>query len=212
MNELIVAVLVGFLLSLSAGVRITIPLLVVAVLAFQHVVRLPQNLAWLGTQSSLILLSAAFVVETVVHFIPAAGTFLKAVATPLAFVAGTLLMAIPLGDRNPLYQWILAGAIGGGTATLMHLGSTGLRTATGPLNFASAGAFGVGWNFVELLVSVFFLFIGWISLVAGWIAGMAILLLAAVLGGVLIWNLIHRWSRWRENNFLRTSSTSDLRA
>ena len=181
----------------------TIPLLAVAALAHEHVVTLPHNLTWMGTQSSLILLSVASVVETLVHFIPAAGTVIKAAATPLAFVAGTLLMAVPLGDRNPLYQWILAGAIGGGTATLAHLGFTGLRTVTGPLNLASGGIFGLGWNLVELFGSIFFLFVGWVSVVAGWLAGMALLLLAGFLGVVLFWNLSRRRWGWREGNALR---------
>ena len=81
-------------------------------------------------EPTLIILSVAAVTETVVHFIPAAGTWLKAMATPLAFVAGTLLMAVPLGDKNPLYQWTLAAVAGGGAATLTHLGVTGARTAT----------------------------------------------------------------------------------
>ena len=97
MNEPIAAVIVGLLLSLSAGVRMTLPLLAVNLLAFYHEITLPDNLAWLGTQPTLIILSVACAAETVIHFIPAAGTWIKAMATPLAFVAGTLLMAVPLG-------------------------------------------------------------------------------------------------------------------
>ena len=37
---------------------------------------------------------AAAVAETVVHLLPATGTALKVAATPLAFMAGTLLMAV----------------------------------------------------------------------------------------------------------------------
>jgi hypothetical protein len=105
LNEPIAAVLVGLLLSLSAGVRMTLPLLAVNLLAFYKVIALPKDMTWLGTEPTLIILSVAAVTETLVHFIPAAGTGLKAVATPLAFVAGTLLMAVPLGDHNPLYRW-----------------------------------------------------------------------------------------------------------
>jgi hypothetical protein len=101
-HELLAALIVGLLLSLSAGVRITVPLLAVNLLAFRHVIALPENLAWMGSEPTLIILSAACAVETLVHFIPAAGTTIKALATPLAFVAGTLLMAVPLGDKNPL--------------------------------------------------------------------------------------------------------------
>ncbi len=209
MNDLIVAILVGLLLSLSAGVRLTIPLLVVAVLAYEHLVKLPQNLAWIGTQSSLILLSVAFVVETLVHFIPAAGTAMKAAATPLAFVAGTLLMAIPLGDRNPLYQWILAGAMGGGTATLAHLGFTGLRAATGPVNVASGGIFGIGWNVIEILGSIFFILVGWICVAVGWVAGLAVLLVVGIGSSALLWKLVRRvkaGTRWFKDAPLPTES------
>jgi len=107
-NEPIAAVIVGLLLSLSAGVRVTLPLLAVNLLAFEQVVTLPKDFDWLGSEPTLIILIAAAVAETVVHFIPAAGTALKTAATPLAFVAGTLLMAVPLSGHNPLYQWTLA--------------------------------------------------------------------------------------------------------
>jgi len=89
-NEPIAAVIVGLLLSLSAGVRVTLPLLAVNLLAFEQVVTLPKDFDWLGSEPTLIILIAAAVAETVVHFIPAAGTALKTAATPLAFVAGTL--------------------------------------------------------------------------------------------------------------------------
>ena len=131
-----------------------LPLLGVNLLAFYHEIALPENMAWLGTEPTLIVLSVAFVAETVVHFVPAAGTYLKAMATPLAFVAGTLLMAVPLGDHNPLYQWTLAAAVGGGAATLTHLGVTGARAMTAPANVASLGLFGIFWNIGEFVVSM----------------------------------------------------------
>ena len=93
-------VLVGLLFSLSAGVRITLPLLALNLLAAHGVITLPSNLAWLGTTPTLILLGVAFVVETLVHFVPVVGTSVKAASTPLAFVAGTLLMAVPLVSRS----------------------------------------------------------------------------------------------------------------
>jgi hypothetical protein len=195
MNEPIAAVIVGLLLSLSAGVRITLPLLAVNLLAFYHEITLPQNVAWLGTQPTLIILSVACAAETVVHFIPAAGTFIKALATPLAFAAGTLLMAVPLGDKNPLYQWTLAAVIGGGAATLTHLGVTGARTMTGPVNVASLGTFGILWNIGEVLVSLLLAALGGLCIFAGWILG-AIVLVA--MAGLLIYIAIQGIVRFRQ--------------
>jgi hypothetical protein len=196
-NELIAAILIGLLLSISAGVRITLPLLAIAILAYEHVIRLPSNLAWLDADPTLILLCVAFVVETIVHFIPAAGTLIKAAATPLAFVAGTLLMAVPLGDKNPIYQWVLAGALGGGAATFTHLGFTGLRGVTAPANLASGGIFGLGWNMFELFLSSAFIALSGICVVAGWVVALAILVLLGIALLVFIWKASRHWSRWR---------------
>jgi hypothetical protein len=147
----------------------------VNLLAFYHEITLPENMAWLGTEPTLIILSAACAAETIVHFIPAAGTWLKAMATPLAFVAGTLLMAVPLGDKNPLYQWTLAAAVGGGAATLTHLGVTGARAMTAPANVASLGIFGIVWNIGEFLLSILLAALSGICVLAGWTVGAGIL-------------------------------------
>ena len=195
MNEPIAAVIVGLLLSVAAGVRIMLPLLAVNLLAFYHVIILPANMAWLGSETTLIILTVAAVTETVVHFIPAAGTGLKAIATPLAFVAGTLLMAVPLADKNPIYQWTLAAVLGGGVATFAHLGVTGLRAMTEPANLASLGLFGVAWNIGELLISVLLMLLSGLCVVAGWVVGVVILfaLLTFVLIGVI--KSLRYWSR-----------------
>lgn len=176
MNEPVAAVIVGLLLSLSAGVRMTLPLLAVNLMAWYRVIALPKDMDWLGTESTMIVLIAAAIAETTVHFIPAAGTGLKAIATPLAFMAGTLLMAVPLGGHNPIYQWTLAAFMGGGLATLTHLGVTGMRVATAPVNVASAGLFGIAWNIGEFLISIVLALLGVLCVVAGWVIGVIVLL------------------------------------
>jgi len=195
LNEPIAAVIVGLLLSLSAGVRITLPLLAVNLLAFYHEIALPDNMTWLGTQPTLIILAVACAAETLIHFVPAAGTWIKAMATPLAFVAGTLLMAVPLGDKNPLYQWTLAAVVGGGAATLTHLGVTGMRAMTAPANVASLGVFGILWNVGELLGSALLAALSGVCVLAGWIVGAVILFILAVLALVALFKGIDLWTR-----------------
>jgi Domain of unknown function (DUF4126) len=197
-NEPVAAVIVGLLLSLSAGVRVTLPLLGVNLLAYNHVITLPGNVAWLGSGASVIILSAAFVAETAVHFIPSVGTALKAIATPLAFVAGTLLMAVPLGNQNPLYQWTLAAALGGGAATLMHLGVTGTRAMTAPVNIASLGVFGLVWNIGEFLFSILLMLLGGLCVVAGWAVGLISLLAVITFVLVIIVKSLGAWSKRRD--------------
>ncbi len=188
-------VLVGILFSLSAGVRITLPLLALNLLAYHHVVTLPPNLAWMGTEQTLLLLGVAFIAETLVHFIPVVGTGVKAAITPLTFAAGTLLMAVPLADKTPLVQWALAGIVGGGLATLTHASVTGLRTVSAPANLATGGLFGLVWNGGELLVSALFSLLAFVALWLGWILGIALLVLTLAAAGILA----HRqWKRvWR---------------
>jgi len=204
-NEPIAAVIVGLLLSLSAGVRTTLPLLAVNLLAFYHEITLPENMAWLGTQPTLIILSVACAAETLVHFIPAAGTWLKAMATPLAFVAGTLLMAVPLGDKNPLYQWTLAAVVGGGTATLMHLGVTGARAMTAPANVASLGIFGVIWNIGEFLVSILLAALSGVCVLAGWVVGAVILFAIATFVLIVLVKGLGRLSQTRPSREVSAS-------
>ncbi len=195
-NEPLAAVIIGLLLSVAAGFRIMLPLLGVNLLAYNHIIALPDNLAWLGTLPTLVLLSVAAVTETVVHFVPAAGTGLKALATPLAFVAGTLLMAVPLGDKNALYQWTIAATIGGSLATLTHLGVTGARAMTAPVNVASLGIFGIVWNIAEFLISIILATLGAVVVFASWVfGGMALI---AVVGILLFVGLQAFW-RWNQS-------------
>jgi hypothetical protein len=186
LNEPVAAIIVGLLLSLSAGVRITLPLLALNLLALHHVITLPANLAWLGSEPTLIIVSVACLAETLIHYIPAAGTYLKAAATPLAFLAGTLLMAVPLSGHNPLYQWTLAAFLGGGLSTLTHIGVTGTRVAGAPANVASLGLFGLIWNTGEFLVSLLLSALAALCLVAGWAAALiGLVVLALLVTGLL---------------------------
>ncbi len=195
LNEPLLAVIVGLLLSLSAGFRVMLPLLAVNLLAYFHKITLPDNMAWLGSEPTLILLSVATVTETVVHFIPAVGTWLKAGATPLSFIAGTLLMAIPLGDHNPLYQWTLAAVVGGGAATLTHIGVTSVRAMTAPANAATLGLFGIVWNIGEFLVSILLTLLSGLCVVAGTIVALVILFAIITLVLITMVKVFSRYSR-----------------
>ena len=192
MNETLAMVMVGLLFSMSAGVRMTLPLLGLNLLAYHHVITLPASMAWLGTEQTLILLGVAFIAETLIHFVPVVGTGVKAISTPLIFAAGTLIMAVPLAGENPLVKWTLAGVIGGGLATLTHVGVTGLRTMSSPANLASGGLFGIVWNVGEMIVSVFLSLLGLICVYAGWIFGAAVIV---ILLAVILYGAVKGWTR-----------------
>jgi len=96
------------------------------------------------------------------------------------------LMAIPLGDHNPMYQWALAATVGGGVASLTNLGVTGARVAAAPANVASVGVFGIIWNCVEMVVSFLLAVIGGLCVYFGWIVAafifLSLMTLALVVG------------------------------
>jgi len=188
-------VLVGLLFSLSAGVRITLPLLALNQLAANHIITLPSNLVWMGSTPTLILLGVACVAETLVHFVPVVGTSVKAVSTPLAFVAGTLLMAVPLSEQTPIVQWTLAGLVGGGLATFTHLGVTGARTVSAPANVASGGAFGIVWNFGEIFCALGLALLGYLCLHVSWIFGVALLIVVFAMLAVMAAIAFKGWRR-----------------
>ena len=188
-------VLVGLLFSLSAGVRITLPLLALNQLAANHILTLPSNLVWMGSTPTLILLGVACVAETLVHFVPVVGTSVKAVSTPLAFVSGTLLMAVPLSEQTPIVQWTLAGLVGGGLATFTHLGVTGARTVSAPANVASGGAFGIVWNFGEIFCALGLALLGYLCLHVSWIFGVALLIVVFAMLAVMAAIAFKGWRR-----------------
>jgi hypothetical protein len=199
-NETIAMVLVGLLFSLSAGVRITLPLLALNELAAHQVIALPANLAWLGSTPTFILLGVAFIAETLVHFVPVVGTGVKAASTPLAFVAGTLLMAVPLDHQTPLVQWALAGVVGGGLATFTHLGLTGARTISAPANVATGGTLGAVWNVGEIALAAGLALLGYLCLHVSWVVGaimLAVIFALMLVGGALVMRGLRRITRMR---------------
>ncbi len=187
----------GLLLSVSAGVRVTAPLLLLATLAWAHQIALPEGLAWLSTLPTLVVLSTAAVVETLGYFIPVVSTGLKAAATPLAFVAGTLLMAAPLGTlHNPIIQWTLAAFLGGGTSTVTHVGVTALRALMIPAEAATGGLFSLVWNVGELAISWIFSLIACIAIVFG-ITICLITIPACLLLLAVFWKSLAQSKLWR---------------
>lgn len=129
--EWVLAMTLGTLLSISTGFRTFLPPLIVSFLAWLGIVPLPDGMAWLGSTPALITLIIAAVAEIVAHYIPAVATFLKWAQTPLVVLTGTLMMLIPLSDSSmgPLVDWIMAIAVGGGSATVTHAALASIRTA-----------------------------------------------------------------------------------
>lgn len=129
------SILVGLLLAISlsaaSGFRVFLPLLALSIAGdFGHL-PLPDDLGWVGTDNALIMFAIATVLEIIGYYIPWFDHVMDLGATPLAMLAGTIVTATAASDLNPLVQWTLAIAAGGGTAgairgllSLLRIGST----------------------------------------------------------------------------------------
>ncbi|WP_238323749.1 DUF4126 domain-containing protein [Planococcus donghaensis] len=86
-----------------------------------------EGFSWLGSTPALIAFGAAIVFEVAVNYIPAVGSMMKLIATPIAALAGILLTASFIGDMNPLLEWSIAIIGGGRVATASHTVVTAVK-------------------------------------------------------------------------------------
>jgi hypothetical protein len=135
--EYLLAVALGISLAAAVGFRVFVPLLVVAVAARFEFLQLPESFHWLDGTSAIAMLAVAAVVEIAAYYIPGVDNVLDALTTPLALIAGTLMVAAPLWDLPPLLKWSTAVIAGGGAAGITQSLTSVLRAkstlATGGL-------------------------------------------------------------------------------
>jgi len=117
----------GVALAAAAGLRVFVPLLVVSVAAHFGKLDLLPSFEWLGTLPAVAAFAAAAAVEIAAYYVPGLDHLLDLVMTPLALVAGVVLMVVPLGDLPPLLRWSVALVAGGGAAGLTQAASTLVR-------------------------------------------------------------------------------------
>ncbi len=121
--ELITAVAIGIGLAASAGFRVFVPMLVAAIAAKAGILPLNESFLWLSSWPSIAILGTATIVEILAYYIPVVDNLLDTIATPLAVVAGTLLLTSVLPIDSELMKWITGAAVGGGSAAVVQSGS-----------------------------------------------------------------------------------------
>jgi hypothetical protein len=136
--ELITAVAIGIGLAASAGFRVFVPMLVAAIAAKAGILPLNESFQWLSSWTAIVILGTATVVEIMAYYIPFIDNLLDTIATPLAVVAGTLLLTSVLPVDSNLMRWITGAAVGGGSAAVVQSGSALTRLTSTKLT-AGAG-------------------------------------------------------------------------
>jgi Domain of unknown function (DUF4126) len=128
MSDLALSIVLGIALAAATGFRVFLPMLIVGGAAYSGHLHLDSSFAWLGTPPALIMLSVAAIVEVLAYYIPVIDNLLDALATPAAFVAGTIVSAAVITDAPPMVKWTAAVIAGGGVAGLTQ-GLTGILRA-----------------------------------------------------------------------------------
>ncbi|MGI9527862.1 MAG: DUF4126 domain-containing protein [Weeksellaceae bacterium] len=128
--SIIMAFFLGIGLSASAGFRVFLPLFILS-LAAKFGFDLSDEWAWVGSWTAIITLGVATLIEIIAYYIPWVDNILDTIAIPLAGIAGTMLMALSLGNMDSeVIQWGLAIIAGGGTAATVKGSSAGTRMAS----------------------------------------------------------------------------------
>lgn len=125
--ETVLAICIGLALSATVGFRIFTPLLITGIFERVDWITLTEGFNWLGSTPALIAFGAATFFEVAVNYIPALGSFMKVIATPIAAIAGVLLTASFIGDMSPFLEWSIAIIGGGGIATASHTAVTAVK-------------------------------------------------------------------------------------
>ncbi|MGC4027419.1 MAG: DUF4126 domain-containing protein [Steroidobacteraceae bacterium] len=137
-TQILLALALGIGLAAAAGLRVFLPLLVLAVAAHFGVVPLASSFEWLAGTPAIAMLAIAAVAELAAYYIPGLDHLLDTVAAPLALMAGTLMVAAPLAQLPPWVQWSAAVVAGGGAAGMMQ-GLTSLLRAKSTLTTGGLG-------------------------------------------------------------------------
>src|SRR6516165_11610497 len=102
MSDVALSIVLGIGLAAATGFRVFLPMLIVSVAAYSGHLPLSDSFAWLGTSSALIMLGVAAIVEILAYYIPGVDNLLDTLATPAAFVAGTVVSAAVMTDVPPM--------------------------------------------------------------------------------------------------------------
>ena len=114
--DLALSIVLGIGLAAATGFRVFLPMLIMSGAAYTGHLPLDNSFAWLATPSALTMLGVAAVAEILAYYVAGVDNLLDALATPAAFIAGTVVSAAVITDLPPMVKWTAAVIAGGGIA------------------------------------------------------------------------------------------------
>ncbi len=189
-----IAGIVGFALSAACGMRIFAPLALLSIAVRTGWLTPGESLLWIGTLPAVICFTAACVVEILGMLIPWVDHILDIAGTPVAAVAGTLVMATQLAAASgidttavpPWVTWSLAAVVGGGVATGVHIAAGTIRAGS---TAVSGGVLNPIFSIVETVSSVVLALLAFAApILAGLIAVIVLASIVAIMIAVMTWS------------------------
>jgi hypothetical protein len=138
--DLALSIILGVGLAAATGFRVFLPMLIVSGASYTGHLSLGDSFAWLGTPAALTTLGAAALAEIFAYYVPGIDNLLDVLATPAAFVAGTVVSAAVMTDLPPMVKWTAAVIAGGGVAGLTQ-GVTAMLRAKSTVLTGGVGNF-----------------------------------------------------------------------
>lgn len=149
--ETILIIAVGIGLSAACGFRVFIPLLMMNLAAMNGHIKLSPEFTWIGTSFATFAFTTATIAEIIGYYVPWFDHVLDIVATPAAFIAGTIVTASVVTDVSPFWKWTMALIAGGGIAGLVQGTTTALRVIS---SLSTGGAGNPVVSTLELVGSI----------------------------------------------------------
>lgn len=132
-KEVIIAVALGIGLSASCGFRVFVPLLAASIATRLGIFPVEEGFQWLSSWTAIACFGTATIIEIIAYYIPVVDNILDIITTPLAIVAGTLLLTCVLPINQDMLKWVSGLIFGGGAAAAIQGGSVIARLASSKL-------------------------------------------------------------------------------
>jgi Domain of unknown function (DUF4126) len=165
----------GFCLSVLAGMRAILPLLIVCLGIRYGWFSAGESFQWIGSEVSLWTLSIAFVAECVIDAIPVVDNFVDWYIAPFVKPIGALLAAGSIVPSDPTIALVIGATIGTPAALAWHFPKAKLRLAS------TGTTLGAGNPFLSAAESVATLVGASLSVVAPYVAAVLFIVMIAVL-------------------------------
>lgn len=156
---ILLSIALGVGLAAAVGLRVFLPLLLLALGAWSGKIPLSDSFQWLATWPAVLTLGIATVAEIAGYYIPGVDHLLDVIAAPVAVVAGSVAAAAVMTDLPPLIKWTTAIIAGGGAAGLTQGLSSLIRVkstaTTGGLGNPLVATGELGGSLVLSLLAIF---------------------------------------------------------